>query len=90
MTGFSDHVTLMLISQLVKVNSRVLQKLLKYFSGTAISTSFVVLSSVVCPEFSLNANDFEFVVEVTRKSLLKVVHLYNIPINFRINCHYTQ
>ena len=31
-----------LISHLIKVISRVLEKLLKYFSGTAILTSFVL------------------------------------------------
>ena len=35
-----DHVKIKLTSQLIKGISRVLQKLLKYFNGTTISTSF--------------------------------------------------
>ena len=37
-TQSSDQVTIILISQLINGISRVLQKLLKYFNGTAIST----------------------------------------------------
>ena len=36
-----DHVKISLTSQLIKDISEVLQKLLNYFSGTIISTSFV-------------------------------------------------
>ena len=42
---FADQVR---ISQLINSISRVLQKLLKYFDGTIISTTFV-LSFPVCP-----------------------------------------
>ena len=38
-----------LISQIIKDISRVLQKLLNYFNGTAILTSFILLSAGVTP-----------------------------------------
>ena len=38
-----DHVKMRLISQLSNSISRILQKSLKYFNGTIISTSFVLL-----------------------------------------------
>ena len=41
-THFLYQVKTRLISQLINGISRVLQKLLKYFNGTAISTSFVL------------------------------------------------
>ena len=44
-----------LISQLINGISRVLQKLLKYFSGTIILTSFVPLFPVLF--FCLNLNE---------------------------------
>ena len=44
-----DHVNWRLISQLINDISRVLQKLLKYFDSTIISTSFVLPSSGVFP-----------------------------------------
>ena len=51
-----------LISQLIKGISRVLQKLLKYFNGTIISTSFVLPSAGVFPIiFILDLNDLEAV-----------------------------
>ena len=50
-----------LISQLINSISRVLQKLLKYFNGTAISTSFVLPSAGVVPViFILDLNYSEF------------------------------
>ena len=45
-----------LISQLIKGISRVLQKLLKYFDGTIISTSFVPPATVLPVIFCLNIN----------------------------------
>ena len=48
-----------LISQLINGTSRVLQILLKYFNGTAISTSFVLPSVgiVVAAIFVLNYSE---------------------------------
>ena len=40
-TQSSDQVKMRLISQLIDGNLRVLRKLLKYFNGTTISTSFL-------------------------------------------------
>ena len=48
---------MILILQLINSISRVLQKLLKYFNDTAISTSFVLPSAEVYPVLStLNLN----------------------------------
>ena len=54
-TQFSDQIRIRLISQLIKDNSRVLQTLLKYFNGTAIST--------------VDLNDSEFVIAVLSASV---------------------
>ena len=52
-----------LISQLINDISRVLQKLLKYFNGTAISTSFVLPAAGVFPVILiLNLNDSDCVI----------------------------
>ena len=48
-TKFPDHVKISSTSQLIKGISRVLQKLLKYFSGTIISTFSMSPSSLVLP-----------------------------------------
>ena len=48
-TQVDDHVNWRIISQLINAISRVLQKLLKYFDSTIISTSFVLPSSGVFP-----------------------------------------
>ena len=42
-TQFSEQVKIRFTSQLINGISSVLEKLLKYFNGTAISTSFSVL-----------------------------------------------
>ena len=57
-----DQDKIRLISQLIKGISRVLQKLLKYFNGTAVLTSFVLPSSGVFPViFNLDLSDLESV-----------------------------
>ena len=43
---FADQVRLSFISQIVNIISRVLQKLVKYFNGTIMSTSFVLLATL--------------------------------------------
>ena len=51
-----------LTSQLINSISRVFQKLLKYFNGTIISTSFVLPSAGVVPViFILDLSDLESV-----------------------------
>ena len=52
-TQVHDHVKMRLTSQLIKGISKVLQKLLKYFSGTIISTFFVPSSPVIPVIFTL-------------------------------------
>ena len=55
-----DHVKIRLTSQLIKCISRVLQKLLKYFNDTIISTSFVLSAAGVFPViFILDLNDLD-------------------------------
>ena len=50
-----------LISQLIKDISRVIQKILKYFSSTAISTFFVLPSAGIFPVIHiLDLNNSEF------------------------------
>ena len=62
MKKVDDHVRVRLILQLIKSILRVLQKLLKYFNGTASATSFVLPSSGVFPAiFTLDLNDSESV-----------------------------
>ena len=57
-----DHVKMRLISKLISGISRVLQKLLKYFNGTAMLTFFVLPSAGVFPViFILDLNDSESV-----------------------------
>ena len=56
-TQLDDHVKIRLTSQLIKGISKVLQKLLKYFSGTIISTSFVPPFPVRPVIFNLNLNE---------------------------------
>ena len=59
-TQVDDQVKMRLTSQLINGISRVLQKLLKYFNGTIISTSFVLPSAGVFPViFILDLNDSE-------------------------------
>ena len=61
-TQFVDHIKFELTPQLIKGISRVLQKLLKYFNGTIISTSFPLPLSGVFPViFILDLNDSESV-----------------------------
>ena len=59
-TQVDDHVKIRLTSQLINGISRVLQKLLKYFNGTIILTSFVLPPAGVFPViFTLDLNDSE-------------------------------
>ena len=55
-THLSGQVKTRLISQLIKVISRVPQKLLKYFNDTIISTSFLPLAAVTPVIFCLDLN----------------------------------
>ena len=47
MKYFSDQVALILISQLIKCSSRILQKILKRFNGTANATCFVASPAAI-------------------------------------------
>ena len=60
MAHVDGHVKIKLTSQLIKGISRVLQKLLKYFNGTIISTFFSLPAAGVFPViFILDLNDSE-------------------------------
>ena len=75
-----------LISQLINGISRILQKLLRFFNGTAISTFFDSTSGV----FPF----FKFWIWMIQNFLYyHLIHLYNIAINFLMflnNYHYIQ
>ena len=76
-TQFSDQVKMRLLSQLIKGISRVLQKLLKYFNGTAILTSSVLPSAGGFPVIIiLNLNDLDFVILSFGSSLC---YCYKLP-----------
>ena len=63
-TEFSDHVKIRFISQLIDGMSSVLQKLLKCFNGTTVSTSFsVMLPSNFPVILVLQSKDLESLIE---------------------------
>ena len=71
MTQVDDHVKIRLISQLIKGIVRVLQKLLKHFTGNAISISFAFTSAGVFPVIlTLKMNDSEFGIVAFGSSLI--------------------
>ena len=72
------------ISQLIKGISRVLQKLLKYFSDNAISTFFLLPAAGILPVvLALNLNDSESVVLLC----YHLNHLYSTTINLLMLLH---
>ena len=63
-TQFPVHVKIRFISQLINGMSSVLQKLLSYFNGTTISTSFVLLIFYSFPVMLvLQSKEFESLME---------------------------
>ena len=75
-TQFADQNNNRLISKLIRGISKVLQKLLNYFNGKTISTSFVLPAAGVSPIILvLNLNDSGSVI---------LDHLYGAAINFLI------
>ena len=79
-TPVDDHVKMRSILQLINGISKVLQKLHKYFNGTIISTSSVLLSAGVFPViFILDLNDLENV------KFYYLAHLCTIVINFQMS-----
>ena len=62
-TNFFDQIKMRSIWQLINCIARVLQKLLKYFNGTSISTFFVLPLSGVFPVILiLDLNDSDSVI----------------------------
>ena len=68
-TQFSDQVSIWLISQLIQVISRILQKLFRYFNTIAISTSTVPPSTVIPVNLYLNINNLESAIFSSGSSL---------------------
>ena len=77
-TQVDDHVKIRLASQLINSISRVLQKLLKYFNGAVISTSFIFPpAGVFSVMFTLDLRNSE-------SSVYHLPHLCNIAINLQM------
>ena len=68
-TEFADQVKRRFISQLISGISRVFQKLLEYFNGTAISTFAILTSLVLLVNLDLNLNDSQCVMLLLGSSL---------------------
>ena len=69
MTKVDNQVEITSISQLTKIISRVLQKLLKYFNGTATSVFIIPQLSVLAQNLALNLNKLESVMGFSGSSL---------------------
>ena len=77
---FLDHFNWILISQLIKGISSVLQKLLIFFNGTIILTSFMP-PFPTCPViFCLKLNEVQLLLSLGKSKIVslisKLVHLY--------------
>ena len=68
-TQFADQVTIRLISQLIKSISRVLQKLLNYFNGTANFSFIMRTLLVLSKKFNLYFNDSDSIITLFGLSL---------------------
>ena len=68
-TQFADQVTIRLISQLIKSISRVLQKLLNYFNGTANFSFIMRTLLVLSKKFNLYFNDSDSTITLFGLSL---------------------
>ena len=66
---FADQVTIRLISQLIKSISRVLQKLLNYFNGTANFSFIMRTLLVLSKKFNLYFNDSDSIITLFGISL---------------------
>ena len=66
---FADQVTIRLISQLIKSISRVLQKLLNYFNGTANFSFIMRTLLVLSKKFNLYFNDSDSIITLFGLSL---------------------
>ena len=77
-TQFAAHVCIRLVSQLIKVISVLLQKLLKYISGTATSFTLTVPTLLVLfVNLDLNLYDSKFVTSSPGSSLQ---YYHKIPV----------
>ena len=80
-TQFADQVTIRLISQLIKSISRVLQKLLNYFNGTANFSFIMRTLLVLSKKFNLYFNDSDSIITLFGLSLenwYKVQNFLNV------------
>ena len=80
-TRFADQVKIRLTSKLIKGISRVIQKLLTYFNGTAIFASIIPVV-LLFMNLALNLNDSDSDIGFSRASP------QNQIIRFLNNCHY--
>ena len=88
-TQVDDHVKIRLTSQLIKGISKVLQKLLKYFSGSIISTFFVPSFPVRPVIFTLKLNESVVLASansvislLTFKSGISLQYCHKLPVLF--------
>ena len=81
-TRFADQVKIRLTSKLIKGISRVIQKLLTYFNGTATFASIIPVVLLLFMNLALNLNDSDSDIGFSRASP------QNQIIRFLNNCHY--
>ena len=88
-TQLDDHVKMRLTSQLIKGISKVLQKLLKYFNGTIISTSFVPSFPVRPVIFTLNLNESvalpsakAIITSLASRACISLQYCHKLPVVF--------
>ena len=93
MTQFADPVNIQSMSQLISDNSKVFQKLLKYFNDTYISTFPVLPLLVLLVNLYLNLNDSDFVMLSLGSSrgttIDFLIFLYNIAILCNLPGYYS-
>ena len=76
---FDDQVKIILILQLIKGISRALQKLLKYFNGTAIS-AFIISALLVLPNIlDLKLHDSDSVIAALFNGGSSLQNWYKLP-----------
>ena len=83
-TQFAEQVRMKLISQLINGISGVLQKLLKYFNFTIISSSFIKSAPVSPVIFCLNLNE---ALAPGKLLIIPLFFIYEIP---KLQSNYKQ
>ena len=83
MTQFADQ-SISSTSQLIKSISRVLQKLLKYFNGTIISTLFISPSSSVWPVIFASKLNESVALATLKSTIIPLLFTAGISLQY---CH---